>query len=345
MKKPIRPHDTQLDTTHHAERTQILREGMTFADHIELARLRVELARGMATGAGRYEEAESKYRAFQKQLGEKYRQAVEELRSEPPTPPPIHMRSSIQRKAMTKVPPWKNRDASEFFKEAVGIGLRGDPIKNFGPNATGLVGSASGQTSHEEDRCLDVPFQGMEFSGFQGDSNDTVHDGYLGLDQEAGGFATFKNHNHGDVSGYMQLRWSINAPQDGSYKLTVNGDRCYVAGDATVTGDFWHGGVNADSSVWLNLEVLIAVENHLIRFESEEITRSGTPDANKHHMFGETIYVPQEAYLDANEGDEIQYILRLSAKSWSSDYGIVNVNISRFGLVAVEEDGNVTLCN
>jgi hypothetical protein len=316
---------------------EIISEGMTFEDYANLRQVQIKLLNANMTGSNDREKLQQEELRIKKTILDKYESLNKSHRLNylDKSGNRIHIPRSVAVKAM-RVFGCTPQVTNNQIVESPGEELQ---LITGSPTPQSLL-----KVNKQQQACQYVPYMGVSSWHFLANSPTPMCAGVLGLDETCGGFAVFQNLNQGWRNGTLKVRWQTTAQNNGYHRLSMP-NLCRVEADVLVTGDYWHNWGSSDSSVWIMIETFILVNSASVSYSTRNLISAGTTDNNRHYSFWRNVTLPDEAYLDLEQGDVVSYWLRLHVRSWSSNYGIVNVNVRKFGVIANTIDFEMRLCD
>lgn len=291
---------------------QLLRMGiLPLAQRVEMQQLRAEIFDAMASGSKRLPDLRKRQAALSDQ---QLRTVAEAMKAKPTSfKGPILMPDSARRRAL-KPSTKPNKDEDGIMRMAA-LTAPCPP--------TGL--------------CLPMQLSFVD-DGFNVTGQPLpVSQGVLGFGQSTGRGGSVSNFNEGIRNDELHLTWSATAPNDGNCTLEVTNPVVIADGTYTVTGDFWRPG--ADSSIVLFVQVVFSVNDLFLAFLSVPLVVDGTPDVTKFDNFFALLDLPQDITFPVQAGDTIEYTVSLIANTFSSNRGIVDMEVTTFGIPANGNEG------
>lgn len=165
--------------------------------------------------------------------------------------------------------------------------------------------------------------------------------GLIGVMQNCSGGVAFNNFNLGTKRGFLEVPFSVTASRSGIAEVTFHDTAGRFTGRWSITGDHLYSapGGKPDSALKITTTVRVLADTRPTSLPTTVLLDQQTfGNGMGNDPYSRSFTVPAKALVSARVGEKIQYIVRLDVDSYSSDKGLVGMNISRYGVLSNDWD-------
>lgn len=149
------------------------------------------------------------------------------------------------------------------------------------------------------------------------------------------------------INGNLDLYWEATVPHDGIFAVNPRAWRSSfpVFGSHRVRGRGWYFSSN-DARVEVHAWVIVYLDGAWLDARHEVVSWDATKSENRTKSFGAWIDLPGRITFDAQGGQHLGMIVRLSGQTWANDEGLAEINVDTFGIPSnVMDDMDLQVMN